>query len=168
VVIAHPLDASGTELCGAPTVEATVQQHLSATSGDVPGTLNLVGGETGPGRLTVSIGGTAGDAMLDVVDPSSASTVDVHVIGTTAAPFLRFAAKDAGGRELVGLRFRLEVLMPGNVSLLDDNNTESTSLETERAGVWLKQNTSTARSQVRLTALGTSLDPQLLELTLQP
>ena len=175
-------DASGTHLCGTPTVSATASgltvigasdtrmyrdtlTYHRLRSNDV---VTLQGDSTaGPATVTLSVGDASTTIDLDVVDVTAITGVEGLLLGSPPfGAYLRVRSL-AGRQEVAGTLVQLENLTPDVYDMFDQRGNVVTVLTTRESAVRIfADSAATSRQgQVRLSVSGTAIAPIVFEFT---
>ena len=171
-------DASGTHLCGTPTVSATASGLTVVGTSDTleyPGlransVVTLQGDSTaGPATVTLSVGDASTTIDLDVVDVTAITSVEGLLLGSLPfGAYIRVRSL-AGQQEVAGTLVQLENLTPDVYEMFDQLGNVVTVLSTREAAVRIfADSAGTSRQgQVRLSVSGTAIAPVVFKFTVR-
>ena len=176
-IVTRLFDASGTHLCGTPTVSATASGlTVVGTSSDTrvyPGlranSVVILHGDstTGPATVTLSVGDASTTIDLDVVDVTAITGVEGLLLGSLPfGAYIRVRSL-AGQQEVAGTLVQLENLTPVVYEMFDQRGNVVTVLSTRESAVRIfADSAGTSRQgQVRLSVSGTAIAPVVFEFT---
>ncbi len=170
-------DASGTHLCGTPTVSATASGlNVVGTSDTLiysglrsNHVVTLQGDSTaGPATVTLSVGDASATIDLDVVDVTAITGVEGLLLGSPPFAYIRVRSL-AGQREVAGTLVQLENLTPDVYEMVDQLGNVVTVLSTRESAVRIfADSAGTSRQgQVRLSVSGTAIAPVVFKFTVR-
>jgi hypothetical protein len=175
-IVTRLFDASGTHLCGTPTVSATASGLTVVGTSDTlvypglraNGVVTLQGDSTtGPATVTLSVGDASTTIDLDVVDVTAITSVEGLLLGSL--PFTAYirVRSLAGQQEVAGTLVQLENLTPDVYEMFNQRGNVVTVLITRESAVRIfADSAGTSRQgQVRLSVSGTAIAPVVFEFT---
>ena len=171
-------DASGTHLCGTPTVSATASGLTVVGTSDTlvyPGlransVVTLHGDSTtGPATVTLSVGDASTTIDLDVVDVTAITSVEGLLLGSLPLGAYIRVRSLAGQQEVAGTLVQLENLTPDVYKMFDQLGNVVTVLSTRESAVRIFADSAgtTRQGQVRLSVSGTAIAPVVFEFTVR-